>query len=440
LRVALLIHELGRSGGVSTILRYAGALDGCELVVTDPRAAALPESAAGVPVRRLADVRGERYDVAIATWWATASALWEVAAERRLAFLQSVESRFYEERHFHERFAAEQVLGLPVGFVVVAEWMRELLAELRPDAPCAVVRGGVDKGVFGGAAPSGGAAPASEAAPASDAAPLRVLVEGQPSLWFKGVHDGVAAVRAMTEPAELTVVASDPNAAGGLDGVRVVGGLDPAGMAALYAEHDVLLKLSRVESLGLAPIEAFHAGVPAVVAPYTGHEEYLDHGVNGLVAGHDDLPGTARALDRLAREPELRARLGEGALATAARWPSADDAAAGFADAVRTLADGPEPDPVAAVAYLQRAQTRWLELGREHVRQEQALAEGRRRALGWYEDAYAQARDHVEELNAALRDADRLARDLSGQIEAVKASRAYRVATAARRLKPGGGS
>lgn len=427
MRVALLIHELGRSGGVSTILRYAGALDGCELVVTDPRASGLPASAGpGVPVRRLADVRGERYDVAIATWWATASALWEVAAARRLVFLQSIESRFYEERHFYERFAAEQVLALPAGFVVVAEWMREVLAELRPDAPCAVVRGGVDKAVFG---------PRAASAPNP---PLRVLVEGQPSLWFKGVQDAVAATRAMTQPAEVTVVASDPAAADGLDGVRVVGGLDPAGMAALYAEHHVLLKLSRVESLGLAPIEAFHVGVPAVVAPYTGHEEYLEHGVNGLVTGHDDLPGTARALDRLASDPELRARLGEGALATASRWPSADRAAGGFAGAVRALAEGPEPDPAAALAYLQRAQIRWLELGREHTRQEQAVAAGLRGSVGWYEDAYAEAREHVEELNERLREADRLARDLSAQIEAVKATRAYRVATAARRLKPGG--
>jgi glycosyltransferase involved in cell wall biosynthesis len=441
LRVALLIHELGRSGGVSTILRYAGALDECELVVTEPRAGELPASTGGVPVRRLADVGGDRYEVAIATWWATAAALWEVSADRRLVFLQSIESRFYEERHFYERFAAERVLGLPAGFVVVAEWMREVLAELRPGAPCAVVRGGVDKDVFrpraGEAAPGGAAS--GEAAP-GQAAPLRILVEGQPSLWFKGVQDAVAATRAMTEPAEVTVVASDPDAAGGLEGVRVTGGLDPAGMAALYAEHDVLLKLSRVESLGLAPIEAFHVGVPAVVAPYTGHEEYLGHGVNGLLVGHDDLPGTARALDRLARDPELRARLGQGALATAARWPSAADAAAGFAEAVRTLAEGPATDPDESVAYLQRAQTRWLELGREHFRQEHVLAEGRGRALSWYEDAYAQAREHVEELNAALRDADRLAQDLDAQVEAVKASRAYRVATAARRLKPGGGS
>jgi glycosyltransferase involved in cell wall biosynthesis len=425
----VLIHELGRSGGVDTILRYARALEGAELVVTDPRAGALPPDAGGVPVRRLADAAGERYDVAIATWWATAVALWEVSAARRIVFLQSIESRFYEERWFYERFAAEQVLALPVGFVASANWMRELVVELRPDARCEVAGYGIDKAVFepgtGGSAPSGG--------------PLRVLVEGQPSLWFKGVHDAVAAVRAMGEPAELTVVASDPTAAPGLDGVRLTGGLDPPAMAALYAEHDVLLKLSRVEGLGLTPVEAFHVGVPAVVTPYTGHEEYLEHGRNGLVVGYDDLPGTARALDGLARDRERLAALGRGALATAAEWPSAEHAASRFATAVAELAAGPEPDAHAAMAHLQRWQTRWLELTREHVRQERAITGGLRGAVTWHEDALTQARDHVDELNERLREADRLARDLHGQIESIKATRAYRAAAAARRLKPGSG-
>ena len=38
-------------------------------------------------------------------------------------------------------------------------------------------------------------------------------------------------------------------------------------MAALYAEHDVLLKLSRFEGLGLPVLEAFHVGRPCVVTP-----------------------------------------------------------------------------------------------------------------------------------------------------------------------------
>src|SRR5204862_4011715 len=136
----------------------------------------------------------------------------------------------------------------------------------------------------------------------------------------------------------LTVVAGNPDDAGGVDGARVVGGLDAPAMADLYADHDVLLKLSRVESLGLGPVEAAHIGTPAVVTPYTGHAEHLVHGRNGLVVGFDDEPGTARALDRLARDPELLGRLSAGALDAARAWPSAEDAVDGFAAALEAIA------------------------------------------------------------------------------------------------------
>jgi O-antigen biosynthesis protein len=430
LRACFLIHELGRSGGAQTVLRYARALDGSELVVTGTHVGELPADLDGVPVRRLAEVRGAPYEVAIATWWATAASLWEVEAERRIVFLQSIESRFYEERHWYERFAAEQVLALPVSYVVVADWMRALLAELRPDAPCWVVRNGIDKATF--APPAAG--PQRDRAELCPS-PLRVLIEGQPSMWFKGVDDALAATRAMAEPASVTVVAGEPSASPP-EGARVVGGLDPAGMAALYAEHDVLLKLSRVESLGLAPIEAFHVGVPAVVAPYTGHEEYLEHGRNGLVVGFDDVPGTARALDSLARDRERLRELSQGALLTAAGWPAADEAAREFGAGVRELAAMPPPDPDAALVHLQRAQRRWLELGREHVRQADTRAEGLRGEVEWNERALAQAIEHHEELDRELRTAEEHGKHMAAQIESITESRSYRLAQSLRRLKP----
>ncbi len=366
--------------------------------------------------------RREPYDVALATWWSTADHLWDVPAARRAIFIQSIESRFYEERHFYERFGAEAPLFLPVAFVTVAGWIRDLLAELRPDAPCEVVRGGIDKSVFAPGRRDFGDGP------------LRVLVEGQPTLWFKGVAQAVRCVRAMREPAELTVVAADPDRSGGLEDVRVVGDLDPQGMAELYARHDVLLKLSRVESLGLGPIEAAHVGTPSVVTPYTGHEEYLENGRNGLVVGFDDEPGTTRALDRLARDRGLLRRLSEGALESARRWPSADEAVDAFAAALRGIAERPAPDPEPALAVLALARRRWLELTREHVRQaevEVQRAEGER---DWFRHAFDEAREHIDGLNAAMRDLERLLADKDRLVDEIRSERAYRAAVAVRRV------
>ena len=305
-----------------------------------------------------------------------------------------------------------------MAYLPVASWMCHVLAELRPDAPCHLVRPGIDKSVF------------AERPRERRDGPLRVLVDGQPSMWFKGVHEAAACVRAMREPAELTVAAGDPATAGDVEGARVVGGLDPAGMASLYAESDVLVKLSRVESLGLGPVEAAHVGVPSVVTPYTGHDEHLAHGRNGLVVGFDDGPGTTRALDRLAADRDLLARLSKGALESARDWPSADTALEAFAGALERVAEAPAPDPEAALAALGRQHRRVAEMGR--------LASDRLvRTTGerdWYSRGLDEARAMVDEQGAALRELEALVADKDRQIAAIRAERAYRAAAALRRI------
>ena len=60
-------------------------------------------------------------------------------------------------------------------------------------------------------------------------------------------------------------------------------------------------------------------GATCVTTEVTGHEEYVEHGVNALVVDWDDLRGTARQLDLLARDRVLLHRLRRGALDDRAR-------------------------------------------------------------------------------------------------------------------------
>lgn len=406
MRVCFLLESLSPSGGVGIVTGHAARLAAhgieAEIVLTRPG----DGRGAEVPVRPFDEARGERYDVALATWWTTVPPLFSLSAVRRVVFLQGLEQRVYGEEDPFDRLGAAAVLGLPVDYVVVASWMRVLLSELRPDARCVHVPNGIDKAVFPPRdRPAGGGA-------------LRVLVEGQPSLWFKGVEDAVAAVRAMREPAELTVAALDPGEVGELGADRVVGGLAPAEMAALYAEHDVLLKLSRVESLGLPPLEAFHVGTPCVVTPFTGHEEYVAHGENGVVVGFDDLPGTSRWLDLLARDRALLGRLAEGALATAARWPGLDESTAALAEALPRLGSHAWSGARSVLASIELASA----LARRPVRR--AFAD---------ETALRAAWDEIRELNESR---DECAEQLAGarrQLDEVTSSRAYQAALAGRR-------
>jgi O-antigen biosynthesis protein len=379
-----------------------------ELVVTDARQG-FSAAATGVRVRTLEEAVGRRYDVAVATWWRTAQALWKLDAGRRAMLLQSFEQRFYDRDAPFDRLAAEATLALPLNFVTASEWMRALLKELRPDARCWVVPPGVDKPVF-----------ASEDHVRRDG-PLRVLIEGQPTLPFKGVQEGVAAVRAMREPVHSTLVALDRDVVGEVAVDRVVGGLDSAGMAALYRESHVLLKLSRVEGLGLAPVEGFHSGLPCVLTPYTGHAEYARHGENALVVGFDDPNGTTAALDMLARDRALLAALSAGTRETAASWPSQEQSTRALLDVLTEIVDS---DPAATDdALLLRTLALNTELGRARL--------GRREAAT--EHALTAAEGLVRELSASRDECGQMLEDTRAELARIQSSRPYRIGRAASR-------
>ena len=110
-----------------------------------------------------------------------------------------------------------------------------------------------------------------------------------------------------------------------------------------YERSDVVLKLSSVEGMFGPPLEGFHRGATCVVTPVTGHEEYVEHGWNGLLTDWDDLRGTARQLDLLARDRELLHFLRRNALETARAWPSWEQSSEFMAAALLAIQREPPP-------------------------------------------------------------------------------------------------
>jgi len=396
-RVCFVLPDLSPSGGAAVASAHAAGLSRDHGV-----------EAALLTLDALDDARGS-YDVAIATWWQTVPALWQLDTARRALLLQSFEQRFYDRDAPFERLAAEATLALPLDFIAVSHWLRDALLPLRPDARCHVVRPGIDKGVFAGSErPSRGG-------------PLEVLIEGQPTLSFKGVREAVAAVRAMSEPVRTTLVALDPRGAADAGVDRVVGGLDGPAMAELYSESDVLLKLSRVEGLGLAPVEGFHRGLPCVVAPFTGHQEYVRHGENGIVVGFDDVEGTAGWLDALARDWELLGRLSEGARRTAEEWPSQEASTALLHEALVEMTES--PPPAGDEPLLMRTLALGTALGRARL--------GRREAAT--EDALTRAEALVRELSESRDECAERLEESKAELERIRSTRAYRLGAAVKR-------
>jgi glycosyltransferase involved in cell wall biosynthesis len=96
----------------------------------------------------------------------------------------------------------------------------------------------------------------------------------------------------------------------GLTGVvDLVGRLSRPEIRSLYDEVDAFVAPAKLESFGIAALEARTAGVPVVAMANTGVREFVEHGREGLLATSDR--DMVTQLLRLARDPELNATLGK---------------------------------------------------------------------------------------------------------------------------------
>ena len=347
MKVAFLVNDLQLSGGIGVVLQHARNLvhdHDFEVTLVLVRAEDDPhwnyEVLEGLRVESIAEAQSDRFDVAVATWWETTFSLFSVPAERYAYFVQSLEDRFYKPDEA-DRYIAGLTLDLPVAFITEARWIAETLRQLRPDAPCYLVRNGIDKDIFR----------LPERVVPRYKEPLRILIEGYASTWFKGVREAIEVVGGMQAPHEAMFVKGEREDVHA-EGVRVVGPVDRREMARLYGETDVVLKLSRVEGMYGPPLEGFHRGATCVTTEVTGHEEYVRHGWNALVADWDDHAGTARQLDMLARDRRLLHYLRFNAVETARGWPSWRQSSQFMALALRAVHRGPAPAAVPAAARM----------------------------------------------------------------------------------------
>lgn len=133
--------------------------------------------------------------------------------------------------------------------------------------------------------------------------------------------------------ADLVVAGSGPEearlrAAAG-EGVRFLGHVDRDELPRLYREADALVAPSRSEPWGMALNEAAAAGLPLVASDAVGAaEELVEDGANGYRVPAGDVAALRCALERLAADPALRARMGErsrelAAALTPERWAEA---------------------------------------------------------------------------------------------------------------------
>lgn len=119
-------------------------------------------------------------------------------------------------------------------------------------------------------------------------------------------------------------------------------------LAARYASADAFVFPSEWEEpFGLVPVEAMACATPVIATGTGGSAEFLADGRNCLLVPIRDPAAIAAAVRRLAGEPELRRRLVDGGLATAAVLDTdrlADTFEAWHVAAASRFRDGVPPD------------------------------------------------------------------------------------------------
>lgn len=93
------------------------------------------------------------------------------------------------------------------------------------------------------------------------------------------------------------------------DWISLPGRMSRAQLRERYLACDIYISPGTFEAFGIAALEARTSGLPVVAPRRSGVSTFIEHGVNGLLAG-DDL-GMVEAIVRLATDDDLRRRITE---------------------------------------------------------------------------------------------------------------------------------
>ena len=166
-----------------------------------------------------------------------------------------------------------------------------------------------------------------------------MLVEGSPDLPIKNVRRSIELSRKSSADEVWLLSPTSVESYPGVD--RVFSKVPISETPRIYGSCDAIVKLSYVEGMFGPPLEMFHCGGTAIVYDVTGHDEYIRHGYNALVAKTDDEGQVVRYLDELKKDPALLERLKKGAVVTADGWPDWEASSEQFGSALQEIASSP---------------------------------------------------------------------------------------------------
>lgn len=342
LDIAFLLGYPEISGGTNVIMEHALGLTrlGHRVsIVTeqpfDPQRLSWKPGAKELPLLSHADCRSHVFDLVLATWWRSVYDLPFVSARKHAYFVQSIESRFFPVDQPDMKALAEYTYRAPLPIVTEASWIKVHLERIY-SRRCSLVLNGVDKATFNADGP------VIEARPRGG---MRVLVEGPLKVPFKRVELAVELCRRAGIDDLWLLTSSECESFPGVS--RVFSKIPVTRVGEIYRSCDVLVKLSTVEGMFGPPLEMFHCGGTCVATDVTGHEEYLEHGTNGIVVKRGHESQVVDYLRALRGDQRFLEHLKKNALATAAKWPTWETSVKGMEAFCRRIVTEPVNEDLA---------------------------------------------------------------------------------------------
>jgi GT2 family glycosyltransferase/glycosyltransferase involved in cell wall biosynthesis len=264
-----------------------------------------------VPVRLFPDYEtmiGELRDVdavKVATWWNTAAPVWLSSVRRGIGayFVQDIETSYYPgqpepQNHVMNSYRHE------FRYLTTSQWVGDKLRELHVDP--VQVPPGIDGSRWH---PLDGVTREDDV--------LLAVGRTNPLKNFELTADAYRSLPEAERP-RLWLFGVEPDVGADL-GARYFERPSDAQVNELYNQATALIQTSRHEGFCLPLLEAMAAGLPVICTDSDGNRDFIRDGENCLLV-EDDPESVAAAVKRLFGDPELRDRLRDGGLKTAAEY------------------------------------------------------------------------------------------------------------------------
>lgn len=310
-KIAFVVPHYGISGGIHVIFRHAEYLanNGYDIFFISeqiPKSIHWYQNLIGLTKFLTYDTMSEyRFDIVFASSWETVYRLSIIHASHYAYLVQAPEQLFIPPENEFKRILAEQTYICGIKIVTIASWMQKMLLD-EYGVDSYLVRNGLLnlKTIISNKSKT--------------CSRVKFLVEGSITDYRKMVPQTVSILKKAGVKDITLLTSSKIRRYPGVTKVYSSIPIDKVGE--IYSECDVLVKLSTIEGMFGPPLEMFKCGGTAIVFDVPGHEEYMLHGVNSLVAPMYNFEKVKEYIQLLTNDYVLLEKLKRNAQLTANNW------------------------------------------------------------------------------------------------------------------------